>query len=355
MAGAGKSERQAGREAWLDAAAVLRERAQVAWAVASALQAACADEPDDIVGVLEGIVGQAVGGVAAISGPGQKLAGAPRAEGRAPVKGQGAVGPAVRRTAAGADGFAAWRLLQQAGLAAVPLPAVWFATAGTEHERATVALGLVADGSKRVLGVWTGSAGEHRCSQRLAEELRVRGLAREARWLAVTEGERALDLALGQHWGEQLVLAHCQERVAAAVAAHLPSGQRDSAARGLSEAWACADAVRARRGMESLAESWHREHPGAARRLRAECEATTVTHALGLRGGLAERLRTVAPARYLLDRCLPPARGLSGREWLGAIALEAHLREQRFRRLPERTAVEALVRALAERAAAACG
>lgn len=59
------------------------------------------------------------------------------------------------------------------------------------------------------------------------------------------------------------------------------------------------------------------------------------------------------PARYLLQQCLPAAGGRSGREWVGAVAMQARHRQEGFRRLPEHAAVGALVRALAERRAAA--
>ena len=206
---------------------------------------------------------------------------------------------------------------------------MWFASISAGSERATVALGLGADG-----------AGEHRCSQQVAGDLRGRGLGRGAVWLAVTEGERARDLALAQQWGERVVVAHCQERVLAAVVGHLPTRLRGKAAAELARVWECPEVGVARRELEALAEAWRQEHPGAAIRLLGECGASTATLALGLRGALAQRLRTAAPARYLLQQCLPAARGRSGREWVAAVAMQARHRQEGFRRLPEHAAVE---------------
>lgn len=339
MTGTGKSE-QAGRAKWLGAAAVLRQRAQVAWALGAALEAAWADErPEDVVGTLEAIVARAVSG-AMDEARGAKVP--------SPASARQRVAAAPADEAA-----AAWRQMRQTDLAGVALAAVWFASVGAGSERATVALGLGADGGKRVLGVWGGGAGEHRCSQHLAEELRGRGLGRGASWLAVTEGERALDLALGQQWGERVVVAHCQKRVAAAVSGQLPAGLRDAAAQDLATAWESPDAASARQQLRALAESWRQQRPGAAARLLLECEATTATVALGLRGALAQRLCTATPARYLLEQCLPLARGRTGRDWVAAIALAARCRQQGFRRLPEHGAIGVLVRALAERTGAA--
>ena len=331
---------QIGPEEWLGAAAVLRQRAQVAWAMSAALEAAWAgDRPEDVVGALEAIVARAVAGAAG---------------GASEVKGSGAAAaPRQAEGPAAGDAAAAWRRLQQTDLAGVSLPAVWIASLGAGNERATVALGLGADGGKRVLGVWAGGAAEHRCSQQLAGDLRGRGLGRGATWLAVTEGERALDLALRQQWGQRVVLAHCQERVGAAVTGHLPTGLRPAATQALTTAWECPEAGGARRELEALAEAWRRDHPGAAARLLGECEATVATQALGIRGALAQRLRTAVPARYLLQRCLPAARGRSGRDWVAAVAMQARHRQAGFRRRPEEAAVGALVRALAKRSVVA--
>lgn len=338
MAGDGKSG-QAGQEQWLGAAAALRQRAQLAWAVGAAIEAAWGnDRPDDIVGRLEAIIARGMEGV-------PDRATAVRASATPAVR------QATLRPAAG-DATAAWRQLQQADLAGMPVAAVWLGSAGAGSERATVALGLRPDGTKRVLGVWAGGAGEHRCSQQLAEDLRSRGLGRGAMWVAVTEGERALDLALRQRWGERVVLAHCRERVAVAVTGHLPVGLRAVAAQALATAWEWPDVGSARRELEALAESWRQEHPGAAARLLGECEATTATQALGLRGALAQRLCTAVPARYLLEQCLPAARGRSGREWVAAVAMQVRLRQEGFRRVPEHAAVAGLMRVLAERKAA---
>ena len=330
MAGTGKAV----AEEWLRAAGALRERGRLAWALGEALERAWAGgEPGEALGVLEGIVARAVSGVEAARA--EACAVEPRAERKA-----GAVA---------GDAAGVWRQLQQTDLASRAVPAVWFASGGIGGVRATLALGLKADGGKQVLGVWSGGAGEQRCAQGVCADLRGRGMGRGRAWLAVTEGERALDLALEQQWGQRVVVAHCQETVATAVTGHLPVGQRPDAAARLKAAWESPDAVGARRELSALAQSWQEEHPGAANRLLGECEASTAAAALGVHGGLAQRLRSAAPARHLLGRCLPAARGLAGREAMAAVAGEARAREEAFRRVPERAAVEMLVRLLAQR------
>ena len=108
----------------------------------------------------------------------------------------------------------------------------------------------------------------------------------------------------------------------------------------------------AQRDLAALVTAWQEAHPGAAARLRAEAEPTTVIQGLGVRGALAERLRTAVPARYLLEQCLPAARGRSGQGWVAAVAAEARRRQAGFRRLAEQAGLGPLVRALAEYRAA---
>ncbi len=144
----------------------------------------------------------------------------------------------------------------------------------------------------------------------------------------MTGGERALDLALREQWPRLVLVAHSQEQVGEAVVAHLPAGMRASASDALRRAWEAPTAPVARGGLETLVASWQQEHPGAASRLAAEVEATTVPQALGVHGAVALRLRSTAPASYLLERCWVAARRVGaaphgGREWVAAIAAEA--------------------------------
>lgn len=329
-------------EGWRAGAAGLRERGQLSWAVGMALEEALGGERAPVgseEAALEAIVARVL----------------ERCRGCTAEPLRAAVGPSapsavarVRRVPPG-DAAGLLRQMQTAEVASGSIAAVWFASAGTGSERATLALGLGPEGGKQVLGVWYGGAGEHRGSQEVAGDLRGRGLGRGAAWLAVTGGERALDIALRQQWSGQVVIAHCQERVAREVAGHLPTAARPQATLALSAAWDAPDVESARQALDALAESWRAAHPGAAARLKPEVEPTTTLQALGLRGGLAQRLRTTTPARYLLAQCLPAGRGQTGRAWVAAIGAATWQRQARFRKLPERGALRLLVQALSAR------
>lgn len=344
----------AGPESWREAGRALRERARLAWALGAALDEALASEApcgEGGISRLEAIVARALAG----PGASEERVAQPSGE-----NGQGGAGHVRRQPTPISDAQTAWRQMQAADLAGKSMPVVWFASAGAGGggaasrptlcggERATLALGVAADGGKQVLGVWAGGAAEHRCSEHVASDLRSRGLGRGSAWVAVTGGERALGLALRQHWPNRVVaVAHCQQRVAAEVLGHLPTSMRPQVGEGLPRAWEATDAVSAQRELEAMVSVWQEAHPGGAARLRAEVEPTTVIQTLGVRGAVAERLRTAVPARYLLEQCLSAARGRSGQAWVAAIAAEARRRQAGFRRLAEHADLESLVRALA--------
>lgn len=342
MGGSSKGSGVGEVDGWRKAGRLLRARGQMTLALGEVLEEGLADGPDALVARLQAI-----------------LSGVPveHGLGREPVVARGAKTRVQVVTEAGSkDDHAtgtALRVLQGSDLTGRPWPVVWFTSAGAGAERATVALGVREDGSKRVVGLWGGSSGEQRVGQNAAMDLWVRGLNRGMAWLAVTGCERALGQALKQRWGERLALAHCKCDAGAAVLSHLPTDARGLAERTLRSAWDTPDVVAGRAALERLADSWREAYPGASARLRQEIEPTTAVEALGVHGALALRLRTAVSAKHLLTQALPAARGRSGRAWLGCVAAELLRRQAAFRRLPEHAELEALVRCLRQRDAEA--
>ena len=308
------------------------------------------------VATLEAIVARA------LAGPGASLERVAQPTGES---GQSVAAHQRRQPTLISDAQTAWRQMQATDLVGRSMPVVWFASAGAGGgeaasrptlrggERATLALGATADGGKAVLGVWAGGAAEHRCSEHVAGDLRGRGLGRGSAWVAVTGGERALGLALRQHWpNRDVVVAHCQQRVAAEVLGHLPVSLRPQAGQALRGALGGSGCDQCPAGLGGPGHRLAGGTPRGGRPLAAEAEPTTVIQGLGVRGALAERLRTAVPARYLLEQCLPAARGRSGPAWVAAVATEARRRQAGFHRLAEQAGLGPLVRALAEYRAA---
>ena len=102
-------------------------------------------------------------------------------------------------------------------------------------------------------------------------------------------------------------------------------------------AWTVADAQSARGALQRLVDAGLGTYLGAASRQRQEIEPITTVQALGIGEALAQRLRTVAPAHYLLTQCLPAGQGRTGPGWPAALAVELACRQTVFRRVPEAT------------------
>ena len=72
----------------------------------------------------------------------------------------------------------ALRAVRSLDLAGRSWPLVWLASAAADAQRVTLALGVRGDGSKKVIGLWSGSAGEQRLAQTATADLWARGLNR---------------------------------------------------------------------------------------------------------------------------------------------------------------------------------
>jgi hypothetical protein len=306
-------------EAWREASRRLQERGRLAWALGEALgqvlDGTSSEVDGDRVRRLEAIVERAVSHTGEQRGPA-----------RSPARGGRLVAQSVSPLRVPHDG----QTLLNPPLGERAWLVVWFAAALRPDPVLTLALGMDGDGRRQVLGLWSGTPEQVRCAEKLAEDLHGRGLGVQGPWLAVTGGERALDQALWGFGNGRVVVAHDQRRVCQEVLAHLPTAEREETRLALAHAWDAPDASAARQALEVLVDTWRESWPGAAARLARSVEATTMVLALGLRGTLAQRLETTAPAAYLLERCQR-----AGRNTPDAVAAELVRRQGGFRRFPE--------------------
>jgi hypothetical protein len=209
---------------------------------------------------------------------------------------------------------------------------------------ATVAVGVLGDGCKRVLGLWRGSTLETAVVRAATENLASRGLTAEAGLLVVADGSAALDTAVQRVWGARALIAHCEQCVAAEVLGHLAERERPPVRQELRAAWAAPGPERGRR-LSAVAEHLMTGCPGAAARLRRSLQALGTVNALGLPGRLAEHLRGIGPIRELAEA----AREAHGS---GAAGIAAVLPERlpRMRRLIGAEALPLLAERLAAEA-----
>ena len=95
---------------------------------------------------------------------------------------------------------------------------------GVEVARRTVvvALGILADGRKVVLGLWLGSTENAALSTALLQNLLERGLKVDGRTLGVIDGGRGIRKALTDVFGDLVVVPRCQVHNKRNVLDHLP-------------------------------------------------------------------------------------------------------------------------------------
>ena len=111
---------------------------------------------------------------------------------------------------------------------------------GVEVARRTVvvALGVLADGRKVVLGLWLGSTENAALATALLQNLLARGLTLDGRVLCVIDGGRGIRKALTAVFGDLVVVQRCQVHKKRNVLDHLPQSRKAHVARALSQAWA---------------------------------------------------------------------------------------------------------------------
>lgn len=155
-----------------------------------------------------------------------------------------------------------------------------------------VALGFDAQGNKHVLGVREGATENAASCTALLTDMRDRGLRTEGAILAVIDGAKALAKATRDVFGARALIQRCQQHKSRNVTDQLPEDMRPSVRQALRDAYACADAARAKRLLTNLVRRLRDEHPGAAASLEEGLDETLTVKRLGLPDRLARQLST---------------------------------------------------------------
>ncbi len=211
---------------------------------------------------------------------------------------------------------------------------------GVEIARHTVvvALGILADGRKLVLGLWLGSTENAALSTALLQNLLERGLKVDGRVLCVIDGGRGIRKALTDVFGDLVVVQRCRVHKKRNVLDHLPQSRKAHVARALSEAWASDSAELARRRLKALLQWLERNgESGAAASLREGMEETLTVLKLELPAALRGFLVTTNAIENLIGSTRRTSRNVtrwrSGdmiSRWAAVGLLQA---EQHFRRI----------------------
>ena len=155
-----------------------------------------------------------------------------------------------------------------------------------------VALGITAQGQKKILGLHEGSVENATVARTLLTNLVTRGLDPSRPLLFGIDGSKALRKAIREVWGDAGVVQRCQVHKLRNVLDHLPETERPRVRSRLRKAYEESDHGKAKAAMERLARELEREHPGAAASLREGLEETLTLQRLGIRGALFRTLRS---------------------------------------------------------------
>jgi putative transposase len=223
---------------------------------------------------------------------------------------------------------------------------------GVEYagEKMIAALGITADGTKRVLGLRQGATENAAVRVALLEDLQARGLDTSEPALLVLDGAKALHAAAKRVWGQTGVIQRCQVHKQRNVKAHVPEKHHAELERRLSEAYHETGYEAAKASLEATARQLDRINADAASSLREGLEETLTLVRLGVPGALRRTLATTNPiesalsvTRRVTARVTRWRDGDMRRRWCVAGLLRA---EGKFHRVKGHRAMPALLKTL---------
>ncbi len=217
-------------------------------------------------------------------------------------------------------------------------------------ETMVVALGVTAQGEKRILGLRQGASENAEVVTSLLEDLRERGLDTSQPTLFVLDGAKALRAAVKRVFGKHALVQRCQVHKARNVKAHLPEKHHPQFTAQLAAAYRETNYERALEALKTTVAWLERVSPAAAASLREGLEETLTVVKLGLPELLRRTLATTNPVESALSvvakvtgRVKRWRDGNMRERWCTAGLLRA---EERFRRIKGHKQLHLLVAAL---------
>ena len=129
------------------------------------------------------------------------------------------------------------RQLAERRLEGLRFPVIYLDGVAYAGETMTVALGMLENGAKRVLGVRQGATENAAVCTALLEDLQGRGLDTSQPTLLVLDGSKALHAAVKRVWGRNALIQRCQVHKKRNVREHLPEKHWDELSRQLHAAY----------------------------------------------------------------------------------------------------------------------
>jgi transposase-like protein len=180
-------------------------------------------------------------------------------------------------------------------------PVIYLDSVAYAEETMTVALGVLENGAKRVLGVRQGATENAAVCTALLEDLQARGLDTSQPTLLVLDGAKALHAAVKRVWGPAALIQRCQVHKKRNVREHLPEKHWDELSRQLHAAYHETDYDEALRRLKTTARWLERLNPDAAASLREGLEETLTVVRLGVPDLLRRTLATTNPIESALS------------------------------------------------------
>jgi putative transposase len=177
----------------------------------------------------------------------------------------------------------------------VRFPVIYLDGVQYAGETMAVALGVLENGTKRVLGVRQGATENAAVCTALLEDLQERGLDTSQPTLLVLDGAKALHAAVKRVWGPRALIQRCQVHKKRNVREHLPQKHHDELSRQLQAAYHETDYDEALRRLKTTARWLERLNPDAAASLREGMEETLTVVRLGIPELLRRTLATANP------------------------------------------------------------
>ena len=232
----------------------------------------------------------------------------------------------------------------------VRIPVIYLDGVQYAGETMTVALGVLENGAKRVLGVRQGATENAAVCTALLEDLQQRGLDTSQPTLLVLDGAKALHAAVKRVWGHNALIQRCQVHKKRNVREHLPEKHWDELSRQLHAAYNETDYDEALRRLKTTARWLDRLNPDAAASLREGMEETLTVIRLGMPELLRRTLATTNPiesafsvAQNVTRRVKCWREGDMRQRWCVAGLLRA---ESKFRRVKGYRHMSQLLKAL---------
>ena len=177
--------------------------------------------------------------------------------------------------------------LEDVALEAIVIDGIYFA----DH-CVLVALGITAQGQKKILGLHEGSVENAAVARTLLTSLVKRGLDSSRPMLFGIDGSQALRKAIREVWGNAGVVQRCQVHKLRNVLDHLPETERPRIRSRMRKAYEESNYAKAKAALVRLARELEHDHPGAAASLEEGLEETLTLQRLGIRGALFRTLRS---------------------------------------------------------------